>query len=558
MALQIRRGTDAERQTITPKEGELVFATDTNRLFVGGKIAPSQTLEVGGILVSGSLVNDTNPTLAQDLDLNNNNITGTGNISINGNITATGNINLGDGVEDNVIVGGQITGSLIPGSSGLYDLGAPAGKWNNGYVNSIDVATTASIGEILLSGNIANAGDSSLVYNGSTNAINVATLETTGNLTVGGDLTVAGNYVGDFKGSVFGDDSTAIVDAVNNTLTGDLTGNVTGDSTGVHTGNVKGTTDVVIDVTTKSLLGDVRSANGNVVLENGTDGSDATFVGSVTGQMFGNLTGTVNGTLDGDMTGSVFGDDSTPLINGQTGDITNGTLTFTQGVISSSVDLGNVEADFIGTNAKVVQFGDRGSNLGTVFIDGNDVPLVVRGVASGSGSSTMVLQGSRFSGTTKDTLQVNDFIGAVGFDGFNGTEFKRGAFMNATMKSAINSGNFDTDLTVSVLRADGLYSQFTFEADGRFATVANSYTALPDAVLPTLTVPEGSVGYGSDREAIVVFDGTSFKTVPTFIGVPTGPTDSGKAGQVSADANYMYICHSTDNWIRVAKDATWT
>ena len=35
MALRLRRGTDAERQLITPAEGELVYTTDTKKIFVG-------------------------------------------------------------------------------------------------------------------------------------------------------------------------------------------------------------------------------------------------------------------------------------------------------------------------------------------------------------------------------------------------------------------------------------------------------------------------------------------------------------------------------------------
>ena len=35
MALQIRRGTDAERQGITPLAGELIYTTDTKKLYVG-------------------------------------------------------------------------------------------------------------------------------------------------------------------------------------------------------------------------------------------------------------------------------------------------------------------------------------------------------------------------------------------------------------------------------------------------------------------------------------------------------------------------------------------
>lgn len=46
MALKIRRGTDTERQTITPDLGEPIFTTDTKQLFVGDGST------VGGVLVS--------------------------------------------------------------------------------------------------------------------------------------------------------------------------------------------------------------------------------------------------------------------------------------------------------------------------------------------------------------------------------------------------------------------------------------------------------------------------------------------------------------------------
>ena len=35
MALRLRRGTDAERLAITPVAGELVYTTDTKRVYVG-------------------------------------------------------------------------------------------------------------------------------------------------------------------------------------------------------------------------------------------------------------------------------------------------------------------------------------------------------------------------------------------------------------------------------------------------------------------------------------------------------------------------------------------
>ena len=48
MALRLRRGTDAERLLITPVEGELIYTTDTKKLYAGdGSTA-------GGNIVTGS------------------------------------------------------------------------------------------------------------------------------------------------------------------------------------------------------------------------------------------------------------------------------------------------------------------------------------------------------------------------------------------------------------------------------------------------------------------------------------------------------------------------
>lgn len=43
MSFQLRRGTDAERLTITPAEGEPIYTTDTKRFFIGDGVT------VGGV-----------------------------------------------------------------------------------------------------------------------------------------------------------------------------------------------------------------------------------------------------------------------------------------------------------------------------------------------------------------------------------------------------------------------------------------------------------------------------------------------------------------------------
>lgn len=217
MALQIRRGTDAERLSITPEAGEPVFTLDTKEFFIGDGTTQ------GGVLVSGTLVNETTPALGTDLDLNGNNIVGTGNINIAGTITATGNINLGDGADDNVIVGGQIASALTPDADLTYDLGGTSARWNEGYINTVRAGLVVAnsvegntygthIGSVELD-------DSSLAVNGTTGEITVqgTSLTTDGTyLSVGNTSSVANlKVVGDTNDTVLVVNGTTGVTAFN-------------------------------------------------------------------------------------------------------------------------------------------------------------------------------------------------------------------------------------------------------------------------------------------------------------------------------------------------------
>ena len=195
MAFQFRRGTDAERQSITPKSGEPLFVTDTGKVYVGNGTTQ------GGIQISASVSDDEAPSLGGNLDLNNNSIIGTGNININGNITATGTINLGDGVEDNIVVGGVISSNLIPNIDGVYDLGSSDFYWRNGYFEEITVDGELSINRLLVDSIQLN--DSTTVFDGETSSLFVESI-------------IANNIDGELKGSVLSDDSTILINAETN------------------------------------------------------------------------------------------------------------------------------------------------------------------------------------------------------------------------------------------------------------------------------------------------------------------------------------------------------
>jgi hypothetical protein len=184
MALRLRRGTDAERGTITPLSGELIYTTDTKKLYAGDGTT------VGGVLVgppaasSFDLVNDTTPQLGGNLDLNGSNITGTGNINITGTITATGSINLGDGVEDNVFVGGQLSSSLTPNVDSAYDIGNASLRWRNGHFAGLVVdgeIDAFSVNALLIS------NDSTIAYD------------------PGNGVFVGNSFIGSFRGPLLGD-----------------------------------------------------------------------------------------------------------------------------------------------------------------------------------------------------------------------------------------------------------------------------------------------------------------------------------------------------------------
>jgi len=384
MALQIRRGTDAERTAgggVVFAEGELVYVTDTDALYVGdGATAGGVKLtdNAGAVLGSYITADTVSSTLdlQQNLDLNGKDIIGTGNINITGTINATGNVNIGDDVNtDTVDFAAKITSSLTPNADSTYNIGTPTARWNNGYFTGLVV--DGQVDAVAVNANVV-ANDSSVMVNVSNN---IFTGAFSGNVTgnVLGDLTgdsagthtgnvignVTGSLDGDVTGSIFGDDSTLIVDAINKTLTGNLTGN----TAGVHTGDVTG-----------NVTGQVKGSGGSAVLAPNQGPADAvisvfdinatgTITGGLTGDVLGNLTGnaagdhtgtfagviTATGTLDGDVTGSIFADNSTLLVDAVAGNI--------PASVVSGTFTGNVTGDTAGVHT---------GNIFTTLIDSAD------------------------------------------------------------------------------------------------------------------------------------------------------------------------------------------
>jgi hypothetical protein len=361
MALKIRRGTASQIAGITPAAGELVYATDTDQLFVGdGSTA-------GGNLIGPASSSGFN--LGGNLNLNGNDITGTGNININGTITATGNINLGDTDADNIVIGGEINSNIVPNTDSTFNLGSSGKKWSNGWINTLTSTAITS-------------------------------------------TTLTGTLTGDVKGSVFGDDSTVLVDGVSGVLRGNHIGNVTGNVTG----NVVATdTTVMINATTKSIgyLGAALAGNltGNVT-------------GNVTGDLRGGSVQTSDGSqtflyqpgvlgveaafvggVVGDLYGSVFGPDSSTLVNAVDGVINlNGTINdVVLPKTTDANDLGSGVYKF--RNLYLSNILNIGSNSSAISSTGSNITL--KGNPKANTTLTAVLDGD-ITGTSINIFTVVD------------------------------------------------------------------------------------------------------------------------------------------------------
>ena len=254
MALQIRRGTEAQRQSLsgtsTPAIGEPLFTTDTRKLFIGdgsttGGVALGYygTVAVAGqgtlsaenntstltLIAGDNIVLTTNATndsvtisAPRDVEEFNtgsinifqNNIVG---LNSNENIvidpSGTGIVNINSGLTVTGTITGSTVGNIIPfyfdnqaafPSATTYHGAiahshfdgkmyfAHAGAWN-ALVNATDATS-------------ANTANKIVVRDGSGN-FSAGTISATA---------IEGNFDGQLNGSVFGDDSTLLVDAVNN------------------------------------------------------------------------------------------------------------------------------------------------------------------------------------------------------------------------------------------------------------------------------------------------------------------------------------------------------
>ena len=391
MALRLRRGTDAQRGTITPAEGELIFTTDTKKIFAGDGST------VGGRIVSGinDILEDITPQLGGNLDINNKDILGTGNINVTGSVTATNFI-------------GDYKGSIVgDDSSVLVDSvnNKILGIVDTTSVTATSVTVNGTLSATALQGPLTGSvtGDASGNHSG----------------TFSGGITATGTLDGDLTGSVFADDSSLMVDGINKNL---IVNSITAtDISGTLTGNLIG-----------DMLGSIKLVTG----------------------------------------GSIFNEDSSVLIDGPS---TTGFLS----KIDSSTNLtleatGNINVSATGN------FSLGENDTGGTFQNGS--MLIKRSAGAGVALSILTYQNGdnisdikavKHRGTVDAplTYQVNDRTMELVGQAYDGSANRENCFLRFQATAAVSNSVAPGKATMNIANADGTFKEFAFDNDGTYTAI---------------------------------------------------------------------------------------
>ena len=334
-----------------------------------------------------------------------------------------------------------------------------------------------------------------LFSNGVHNGITFTYNDAAASLNAVVDLT---NYQGSiqanaFKGSVFADDSSLLVDAVSGRLLGPLTGNVTGNVTGNTAG---------------------------------------THTGPVVGNVTGNVTGNLTGFHTGDVKGSVFGDDSTVLVNGVELSINlNGTVK--SNIIPGTTavfDIGSAANQFddvYAVNLKnasdqiVLSTATKTATLAQINLESSGLitgPAMIATVpsilyattgvsatdpwpnlftinAASTATNSLGLSRSRGTLVTPATVINGDEIGSISVNGHDGTGFVASAEIIFQVNNTVSTGVVPSKMDFNVSNAAGVVAtKMTVKATDVAFSVPPMLPVVANDTARTALVPTPATG----------------------------------------------------------------
>ena len=276
--LDFNAGTGIQLTVTSTNDQINITNTGVTSLVAGTAMTISAA--TGAVTVNNSGVT----AITAGLGMSRNTATGAVTIVNEGIVDVDAGLGISVGARDATTGKVIVTNTLPAGNA--YRIFATAGEPNLTARSTADTITLIEGAGINITNTIASGSFTNRITFENTG---VLSLTAGAGITVSaatGAVTVSFNNRTDIIGSVFGDDSTMLIDGTNSRIVGpvfaNVTGNVIGDVSGTLTGNSSGTH---------------------------------------TGAVVGNVTGNLTGYQTGDMTGSVFADNSTMLVDGTEGKV---------------------------------------------------------------------------------------------------------------------------------------------------------------------------------------------------------------------------------------------
>jgi hypothetical protein len=434
MPLQIRRGTAAERSAISSPLviGELLYVTDQGKLYIGDGTALGGPDALGnpgqggkGLVITGFTSEESQDATALLFDngthsnifftyddANNALSLGVDLSSYTGNISLVGNLDI-----DGILEASAFKGSIFADDSTLL----------------VD-AVSGTIPYSILSG-------SPTALSQFTNDVNYVRLADI----IDGTLSIDVNNTGDLQGSVYGEDSSLLVDSINSRIVGfiDIRGNEIFDDVGDTGLNIRSNqTDRNVYIYSYGSDGSGTGAGNIYVKSNAIEIYSDWQDGGVGEQKwtFANdggfqfpdgtiqttaWTGSAVGSFIGDLQGSVFGDNSTLLIDG----ISNRLVGDLYGTVRSNIEI----VRGVNTFQEVLLSQIDNTNL----------------------SNYMTFSKARGSIGSPAAVQQNDAIYDVQWVGHDGSNFQTTARLRATVGGTVSSGVVPGNLDLSIADNSG-------------------------------------------------------------------------------------------------------
>jgi hypothetical protein len=543
MPLQIRRGPTVDRQSIVPLAGELVYDTDLGAVYIGdgttpGGVAVTNYTNLEAITAVGDAIQASNPlhtgisfqrvgsdiiaTVSEQLSgafkgsiFSNDSslvIDGeSGNIFGNfiGSVFAEDSTGpLVDGITGSVNLNGTVKGDIVPNADSIYDLGSPTNRFRDLY----------------LSGASLDLGGARIF---SPDGLSVQLPSGT---TIDGEqilLAGAGEARIDTIGSVFGDDSTILVNGTESSI--NLDGTVKGN---VIPGTAE-TFDLGSFATKFRNLYLTESASA-LFIGNAVIGSSGTAISLPAGSTVGGVPiGSGSGSGDGVIEGSTYkiniaADDSTIMLNTDTQTL--------NGNISRSTDLTistGGQLSLSSTGLSSISSGGSLSIDGTSIAIGSDVSAT--GINIGNGSNTFTINADTIAnGVITGTSFQGDLRGSVYADDSTVIIDATSSTIAGTFTGTINSGSN------GILRTDASNERILSLQQFHDDSVQSSLTlsrARGSSTAPTTLITEDGIA-NLDFNG---FNGTSTYVSARIKGVAegtiTGSAVPGRIEFITADSD---------------------